>query len=367
MKLSVKQAEIYDSIMSFFTETKDMAYVFSGVSGSGKSTITVEVYKELCRLGYNPVVLAYTGRAASVLISRGIKAQTIHSKIYKPVIKDGVILYWDKAEDIENDCIIVDEGSTVPEDIFEDLMSYGVPVLFVGDSEQLPPVMSTGFNVMDAYDVHLEEIHRVAEGNPLIQLSREIRETGKFSRSYNVPEIQIINRRELNRSAYKAINPDIAIVGTNKTRKLITQLARASRGYYGMYPEPNERVMCLTNSISTNHVNIYNGELFTVKDVQEFSGGENPFAIYKLRRDGEYDKEITVQVYEDCWLTEEAPNRDSNFHHFTYGNAATCFKLQGSEFNHPLVIREDVSYFVDQRRYDYTAVTRAKDRITIAV
>ncbi|MDV7400396.1 hypothetical protein RZS08_53770, partial [Arthrospira platensis SPKY1] len=65
----------------------------------------------------------------------------------------------------------------VDKDIWEDLLSYKIPILAVGDHGQLPPIRGD-FNLMAKPDVVLEKIHRQAENNPIIQLSIMARTEG---------------------------------------------------------------------------------------------------------------------------------------------------------------------------------------------
>ena len=80
-----------------------------------------------------------SGKAANVLRKKGISnAATIHSLIYKPHLSFGEV-YWDLAESVPCSGFIVDEASMVSSDIFEDLQSFGIPIIFVGDHGQLEP------------------------------------------------------------------------------------------------------------------------------------------------------------------------------------------------------------------------------------
>jgi exodeoxyribonuclease-5 len=67
------------------------------------------------------------------------------------------------------DLLIVDEISMVERRLGEDLLSFGVPVLVLGDPAQLPPIKDTGFFTSAEPDVMLTEIHRQAEGDPIIR------------------------------------------------------------------------------------------------------------------------------------------------------------------------------------------------------
>ena len=88
MKLSNKQQEIFDDIMHFFLESDEMIYIFSGVAGSGKSTI-INIINEVLTKQYNKKVanIALTGKATNVMRTKGIyDAKTIHSFLYIPII-----------------------------------------------------------------------------------------------------------------------------------------------------------------------------------------------------------------------------------------------------------------------------------------
>ncbi len=72
--------------------------------------------------------------------------------------------------------IIVDECSMVDEALGKDLMSFGTPILVLGDPGQLPPVSGGGFFTNEEPDFLLTDIHRQARDNPIIQLAMQVRE-----------------------------------------------------------------------------------------------------------------------------------------------------------------------------------------------
>ena len=101
---------------------------------------------------------AFTGKAAQVLRSKGAKkASTIHSLIYRPrgeeTIEDeetgkkNVLPTFSlnrQSPVSKADLIIIDECSMVDEELGRDLMSFGAPILVLGDPGQLPPVSGGG-------------------------------------------------------------------------------------------------------------------------------------------------------------------------------------------------------------------------------
>jgi ATP-dependent exoDNAse (exonuclease V) alpha subunit len=67
---------------------------------------------------------------------------------------------------------IIDEVSMVNEEMANDLMSFDVPILVVGDPGQLPPIEGAGYFTNREPDIFLREIHRQAADNPIIRLAR---------------------------------------------------------------------------------------------------------------------------------------------------------------------------------------------------
>ena len=85
-----------------------------------------------------------------MLRSKGCKgARTIHSLIYRPrdakAEEPTFILNEDSAVAKAN-LVIIDECSMVDEALGRDLLSFGKPVLVLGDPAQLPPVRGGGFS-----------------------------------------------------------------------------------------------------------------------------------------------------------------------------------------------------------------------------
>ena len=57
----------------------------------------------------------------------------------------------------------------------------------------------------------------------------------------------------------------------------------------------------------------------------------------------------------------------SNYHKFEYGYAITCHLSQGSQYNRVLVFNESFGTAEERRKWLYTAVTRAIDKVTILI
>ena len=61
----------------------------------------------------------------------------------------------------------------ISDNMFRTLQARGVPILAVGDHGQLPPVRDSG-TLMKIPTLRPEQIHRQAEGSPIVALSRRV-------------------------------------------------------------------------------------------------------------------------------------------------------------------------------------------------
>src|SRR5205085_1826682 len=117
-----------------------------GYAGTGKTTLAKHI-----AAGVDGEVkfAAFTGKAALVMSGKGASgASTIHSLIYR-ARESGEetpdFELWDDAPVSKAALIVIDECSMVDAELGRDLMSFGVPVLVLGDPAQLPPIQGGGF------------------------------------------------------------------------------------------------------------------------------------------------------------------------------------------------------------------------------
>src|SRR3984893_9736245 len=153
-----------------------------GYAGTGKTTLAKKIAEDI---DGGVAFAAFTGKAALVLRSKGCKeARTIHSLIYRLRATDtqepSFVLNDDSAV-TNSSLVIIDECSMVDVELGRDLLSFGKPVLVLGDPAQLPPVKGGGFFTEGPPDVMLTEVHRQAVDNPIIKMSMLVREGGRLS------------------------------------------------------------------------------------------------------------------------------------------------------------------------------------------
>jgi hypothetical protein len=152
-----------------------------GYAGTGKTTLAKHLAEHIDgRVRF----AAYTGKAAHVMRAKGCKdAGTLHSLIYTCTeTEDGPLFELSGQSPLaEAALLIVDECSMVDAKLGKDLLSFGKPILVLGDPEQLPPVHGAGFFTAAAPDVLLTDIQRQARDNPIIHMATTVREGGRLA------------------------------------------------------------------------------------------------------------------------------------------------------------------------------------------
>ncbi len=362
-----------------------------GYAGTGKSTLLgflARVFEDMhMRVAY----AAPTGKASGVL-RRSLGANgltpafcgTNHRLIYKPVTDAvGNITGWTKAEKILWDLIVVDEASMVSGAIRDDLVSFGIPLLFVGDHGQLPPV-GEEVGLMAEPDLRLETVRRQALENPIVALSFLIRAGGDWRKF-----VQQNQREEINRVdtwAYmdyclglfqgfrdRPMSDDPLLISrTNLQRNEMNAAVRVGLGLEPLVV--GERVIALKNSYLNGSM-IANGFRGTVEKIdyarnQNHIGASIHFADEGLALDQammnrhQFGRSATFKSLDEVKGDPRAWDEVGLL--FDYGYALTCHKAQGSQADH-VVVKADRGRMDENewRRWLYTAATRAQKKLTL--
>lgn len=374
MILSPDQQKAHDAIVEFFKARRPMLRL-GGFAGTGKTTIISEVVKRL-QEAYQPRVAfcAYTGKAANVMRGKLDRAAvhydyvgTIHRLIYS-VEQTPEGLRWTRKPFLSFELIVVDEASMVNETIEADLRSYGIPILYVGDHGQLPPIEGR-LNLMDNPDLRLEQIHRQAADNPIIQLSMKARlegriAPGRYGDCVNkiLPNGDILDKVE-------DLGATMFLCGYNRTRVELNKRIRRRLGFDAAFPMRREKVICLRNKAREG---LFNGMLGVLEEDCEPRGDHWYWGNVKL--DGEpvnfYGRMVRAQFgSEKTIMSLEGvdPKVFGGSASFDWGYAMTVHKSQGSESPRVVVLEERMPRATDDdwRRWLYTAVTRSSDRLLI--
>lgn len=334
-----------------------------GYAGTGKTTLARHVAENV---DGSVVFAAFTGKAALVMRRKGCeRASTIHSLIYRPRESGEQVPsfdLWDDAPVSKAALIVIDECSMVDADLGRDLMSFGVPVLVLGDPAQLPPVQGGGFFTEAEPNAMLTEVHRQAKDNPIVRLSMDVRE-GRALVPGIYGETQVVMREALD--GERVIGADQVLVGRNATRRAYNARMRVRRGFEGALPAAGDKLVCLRNN---KRKGLFNGAIWSVK--------ERPRQRRDILRmvlqpdEGFAGKGLKVSVRPECFTggieTLEWPLR-KRCEEFDYGYVLTVHKSQGSQWDDVVLFDESAAFTDSRARWLYTGVTRAAKRLTVVV
>jgi len=333
-----------------------------GYAGTGKTTLARHISEDA---GGDVCFAAYTGKAAHVMRSKGAKgAGTIHSLIYRSRGEDEngptFVLNDDSAAG-KAALIVIDECSMVDEEVGRDLLSFGTPVLVLGDPAQLPPISGAGFFTEVEPDVMLTEVHRQAADNPIIRLSMIVREGGRLEAGV-YGESSVMARSALQPDAVLGV--DQVLVGRNITRKNYNTRIRELLGHDNPQPVVGDTLVCLRNERKRG---LLNGSLWQVERVGKPRKG---LLRYTLSPEGEglETRKAVVSInpaFFDGTVDALTPAQRRRSDAFDFGNVLTVHKAQGSQWDDVMLFDESFAFRENRGRWLYTGITRAANRITI--
>lgn len=341
-----------------------------GYAGTGKTTLA----KELAGSVKGAVLYAtFTGKAALVLRKKGCEgASTIHSLIYAVEVDeatgDAVFKLNEDSALADAALLIVDEVSMVGEELAKDLLSFKTRILVLGDPAQLPPVKDEGYFINAEPDVMLTEVHRQAEGNPIIRMSMDIRAGRRLQLGAHGDSL-VIDRASIGRDelGQRVLAADQLLCGLNRSRVTFNDRIRALKGLSGRrqpwHPAVGDRVICLRNR---REKHLFNGGLW---DVQKVVTADNKLDMRVASLDEDRDP-VKIKVFEQFFNGTESEldwRERRGTEEFTFGWAITCHKSQGSQWDSVIIFDESGAFRDARRNWLYTAVTRAAEKVTVIV
>lgn len=410
MIFTPEQDRALEGVRRWLASGDSLVYHFFGYAGTGKTTLAKHIRDNV---DGDVWFLAYTGKAAHVLRSKGCYgATTIHSAIYHsreksaahirdsherlaelieelrteydasdefieqhPKVRElrAQIKEEEKAaeqpffvlnpnSDIKDaELIIIDECSMVDDRIGSDLLSFGVPVLVLGDPAQLPPIMGGGYFTENVKpDVMLTEIHRQAAESPILRLATDVRQEkpltpGDYGDLCRVlPFGAKIDPEEV-------LSYDQILVGRNRTRHSTNRKVRVLLGISDPYPVVGDRLVCRKNN---HELGLLNGAIYYVTALTGVMDRKVHMAIRPEDSDGSLD----VVAHEHFFLgTEDELGffEKKGAERIEYGYGVTVHVSQGSQWDSVLLFDESFCFRKDRYRWLYTGITRAANRLTV--
>jgi exodeoxyribonuclease-5 len=366
--LSPQQDDALLAVSRWLKAGRPQVFRLFGYAGTGKTTLARRIAEDV---DGEVLFAAFTGKAAQVMRNKGCSnARTIHSLIYRP--------RGEKAEAETGEMqpafslnrtssvakaklVVVDECSMVDEALGRDLLSFGTPVLVLGDPGQLPPVSGGGYFTEAEPDVMLSEVHRQARDNPIIALAQTVREGGQPEHG-RYGDSRVVGRDDID--AEQVLAADQVLVGRNRTRQLYNRRIRALKGFEGVLPAAGDKLVCLRNS---SEKGLLNGGLWRVTSVGTRAGPALNMLV-KSEEEGPHGASAKIRVLKS--LFENGPEALSwherrRSDEFDYGYALTVHKAQGSQWDNLMLFDESFAFRETRERWLYTAITRAADTITI--
>ena len=388
MKLNEQQAQAIEALRKWWYDGKKQVFQISGAAGTGKTTLIRYLINEI-KLEHDEVLFtAFVGKATLAMTRNGLNAKTLHSAICyckdEPVLDENgnVVTEYNrrvtkrvftrrKKIDPRIRLIVVDEGSMVPAKMADWLLKFKVPIIVLGDLNQLPPVIGDSFFLKEP-DVVLTQIMRQSSESPIPYFAQNVLQNGTKCLS---PGLQIGNK--INVLSKADITPellkdyDVIICGTNKTRNnLNTYIRERIYGRTQEYPVIGDKLICRENdwTFSVDDVYLINGLIGYVTDIDLESISDYTMKIdFKPEfMDNEFKNVTLDRIYMGLSPNDKRFYR-SNYHKFEYGYAITCHLSQGSQYNRVLVFNESFGTAEERRKWLYTAVTRAIDKVTILI
>ena len=409
MQFSPQQENALREADRWYRNSDKQVFHLFGYAGTGKTTLA----KHLAESIEGEVLFAaYTGKAAHVLRTKGChNAVTIHSLIYRSrdkskarlkeleqelndLIKELSDLNQEQLDDHprirklrkeiteearnssqpnfilnrdssvkDANLVIIDECSMVGADMAQDLLSFGTPVLVLGDPAQLPPVGSAGyFTEKVTPDIMLDEIHRQAEESPILRMATLVRnqqplQLGDWGNNCSVHPTGTKLPTE------QILGYDQILVGKNTTRFATNSKIRRLRDIHDKYPVIGDRLVCLRNN---SELGLLNGAIFTASSIDGVMDGkvhmtvqpeDSPMSVSVAALEQHFlgkGKELDTQY----WLRSEGQE-------FDFGYALTVHKSQGSQWDNVCVFDESGVFRTQRWRWLYTAITRAAESVTV--
>lgn len=368
-------------------------FEISGAAGTGKTTTVLHAIRMLGLDLEDVLFVAFIGKAALQLRLSGVPGRTFHSVMYKierrlkrengiPVYENGCPVYTEEFVKVESlppniKLIVLDEAGMVAKNNGEDILSFGIPLLCLGDLHQLPPVFGQGMFLLHP-DAILTEIMRQKKDSPIIYLSQ------LAMHGIQIPygpygdnkECIVIRRNELTDEHLK--KADLIICATNNTRDKINWYVR--KYIYGIDSSNiviGEKLICRKNYWDIilggqySDIALVNGMIGYVTGINTETGKSGISMEVDFRPEFSDKEQFKKLPINRKYVLNGYAGRQAMYSRydqniiFELGYCSTCYLAQGSQYDRVLIYNEVFSESDYQKRWLYTAITRAKKEVVL--
>ncbi len=345
-------------------------FFLTGRAGTGKTSIARAAAEECVP---NPLQIQYiapTGKAAARLRHKGCKnATTLHSFAYNfrgEDEKKNPIFYEKEFLNVAPLIVVMDEASMVGRYDMDAVLKHGLPVLAIGDLNQLAPVKAPHSLTADHVDFELTEILRQKADSRIIKAADFAR------RSVAVPlceyeDVRVRQGKPEMADLLEHCADDAQILcSKNDTRHGMNNRIRAALGFTQVLPQVGERILCMFNQHKNGFMNGEFGVVLSYEEMPEHERGMNEGdTMMYVRIRSLTDGTAKRLKFNPNSFSDDEEMKDvalKSIGGFAYGYVCTVHKSQGSEWPKILVIDEPMR---DMDKLRYTAYTRAQDRLTV--
>ena len=342
----------------------------------------------------NVIFCTLTGKASLVLRVKGNPSNTIHKTFYSVFkTRNSFGFHLKKHIDSSIKLIVVDEAAMVSQPMIEDILSFGTPVLFLGDHNQLPPIFGANkMMTLENADVRLTQAMRQSDSSGILTLANmaingEPMNIGQYGASKVVRYSDIYDKMQ---------DYDIVLTYTNATRRVVNHIIRQHIGRTSVYPEKGDKILCKMNNynylVQYDDIPVYliNGMIGIVNENAKIENDVTEYCRLNFTPDfltqyGDKDEyKFNVKCFADVFEQYTKDPRKEPFIQMLYddsidddtlgeiglidfGYGVTVAASQGSEWKNVLVLASDFKGPVDTyKKWLYTAVTRGKESVTVA-
>ena len=365
----------------YFTGTdKEQVFRLFGYAGTGKTTCLKTALSILGMPSHNVATVAPTGKAALVLRQNGHDANTIHKIFYITFKGKGNRFGFRLKPKIPSmiQLIVIDEFGMVGDSFIDDICSFGVPVIALGDPNQLPPIGQNNRYLDIPPNALLTEPMRTDDTTGVLDIADIIRTGGRLRpgryKSSNV--FYSANQIE------DILDYDMVICWKNETRRKLNMIIREHMGMTSRYPMRGERVIGLQNNYfylkDFEDLDIFPANGLGMIMLDDYKNIDEDTIMLKCRPDFIESDDIYFELivakcvfdsYHDSSIDvglHMASNEREDLCYVDFFQAGTCHKLQGQSCGRVLVVDEfpkkpDKLY----AQFLYTAVTRARYSVDV--
>ena len=371
--------------------------IITGGPGTGKTTTINTIIKLFESEGMDILLAAPTGRAAKRMTeTTGVEAKTIHRLLELSKLSDDqenkFSFERNEGNPLETDVLIIDEMSMVDISLMNALLKavpVGTRLILVGDVNQLPSV-GPGNVLSDIIDSHsfnivkLTKIFRQAADSDIIVNAHKINDGEHICLDNKSKDFFFLKREESNVIAAVMINLiknklpgyvnatpfDIQVLtpmrkgelGVERLNQILQQALnppskdKKEKSFHDIVFREGDKVMQVKNNyqitweirsktgfVIQNGTGVFNGDAGKIKEINLFA-------------------ELVLVEFDDNRLVEYS---FSQLEELELAYAVTIHKSQGSEYPAVVLPILDGPRLLFNRNLLYTAVTRAKNCVTI--